>query len=113
MRTSLEQQPLRRQARRILPVAAAVALATGLQDAGAQGVLQPRAAQPSTGFETRAPVPSVVRKPRPLFTIGNVPAYVWSPVPAPYSGSAYDTLYGQPMRSGDTILTGNALGPPE
>jgi hypothetical protein len=49
--------------------------------------------------------------PQDLFTLGETPVRMWSPVAEPYSNSAYETLGGQPTRSGESILGPGSLGP--
>ena len=102
-----------RHARRMLMLALASALVAGwgIPCSKAQTVRQQGAAQAGRELESKGQQPTGVRPPRPLFTLEGVPVYIWAPVPPPYLGSAYETFAGQPMRSGDSVLAGNAAGP--
>ena len=81
----------------------AVVAAVGLGTAHSQE-------QPSTqgttthGMTETAPPPSALQPPRTLFTIFGIPFHIGAPVAQPYSGSAYETFAGQPMRSGEAVL---------
>jgi len=82
-----------------------------LSAAGLLGPVRPALAQEST---TRAapPIESTTRAQRPprtVFTFDGTPVHIWAPTQAPYAGSAYDTIGGQPGRSGDSLMTPGAL----
>lgn len=95
-----------RTAGAMLTVVAAVGLGT------AHGQEQPSSQATVThGMTETAPARPAVQPPRTLFTIFGIPVHIGAPVAQPYSGSAYQTFAGQPMRSGEAVLAPNLTHP--
>jgi hypothetical protein len=90
----------------ILAVVAAVGLGTAhsQEQPSSQGTI-------THGMTETAPSTSAVQPPRTLFTIFGLPVHIGAPVAQPYSGSAYQTFAGQPMRSGEAVLAPNLNHP--
>ncbi len=101
----------------ILAAMVAVTLLGVAADGHAQPVSRPSVAQSGVTQQGRPSLPPPPRVqtpgleqptgPTPLFNLfGGLPVYLSTPVAAPYSGSSYRTLGGQPQRSGDSLLQG-------
>jgi len=85
-------------------------IATGIGPVyGQQGGLSSTAADRGNGGLGATAQAPALQGPRTLFTLEGTTVHIWAPLQAPYSGSAYENLAGQPMRGGDSILTPNAL----
>jgi hypothetical protein len=84
-----------------LSVAAGAVLASS-QDGRAQAIARNKPSPYQTFVP--APVPTEAGS-QPLFTIGGVGVYAWTPVAKPYNGAGtYETFAGQPVVHGNGIL---------
>ena len=95
----------------IVAVAACVFAIGLLGSARGQQSASPTAsvrASPGLGTTTEAPSAA---GPRIFFLRDGTSVHIWSPVQPSYYGSAYETFGGQPMRSGDSVLTPDAFRP--
>ena len=108
MTFSQEDRSIRRAARIVMAILA-ITFTTG------QGISfsQERGltASGNGALEATTQAPYVVQGPRTLFTLDGTPVHIWSRVQLPYNPSAYETFRGQPMKSGESILSPSALGP--
>ena len=109
----LDDRSIRSAGRRTAMAVFAVIIATGLGIAYGQeqGLRQESTGHASGSFESTTRAPSAIQGPRTLFTVDGTAVHIWSPVQPPYSNSAYQNLGGQPMGSGDSILSPKALNP--
>ena len=112
MTFSREDRSIGRAARIALAILA-ITFATGQEISFGQerGLSGASTASGNGAFEATTQAPYVVQGPRTLFTVDGTPVHIWSRVQLPYNASAYETFRGQPMNSGESILSPSALGP--
>ena len=93
-----------RTAAAIFTVVAAVGTAHSQEQPSTQGTI-------THGMTETAPLRPAQPPPKTIFTIFGIPVHIGAPVAEPYSGSAYQTFAGQPMRSGEAVLAPNLNHP--